>query len=1294
MRMYNPEYQAVRGRLLVQEPLNTQTKWFPKYGKTRYVGGRTESIKQLGFQLPDVFQETERPMEPGRLIRGPQDDKARLAPFMGSNKPAGLIGAENKSYKQLCVRLSQLWPNLVHKPESDKEGTYFGFNVAKAHWLYPIHVPDMNEISSSYAVKGKHASTTDTFKALGGAYQTWPTYSKNETMRRTYITRQQGSQKFYELFDLPDVTKLTTEERRAYALQGTLPAPASTTTAPPSQVSEVRRGKAPTAIPEDEGVQEQTAEEGDALQTNMDGNDEDATEGVRRENALDISFVKESARNIEPLEAMLESEGAEMGTATNNDKDKVGEEFNKLAGFSVNTEEVKGLQPGNPYGKADVNPHWYSARHQPWPHRDLYDENGLKIVPGEVLGQADLDRYKRMFGSTHNLYLRGETTPKSIKSIEQQFGLAKSVIHTTLDTDTKLHHSHMCRILAIYFYAGEIGVKGKTISADDKQQGMLHGVWGKTKVGQQSETLSGGIQLVYGPDPGRGYTCLWPPVFKKKPGKWEKWFDFVLMRGENNKLHDCLVRNKLTKIKGVTSDMTVLQWVTSPWHYAFLPYQPQHVLFRDGETYSEGCTRCSRPFYEFEYMYSWYRLSFNKTQHWPQAYWTLDARGNTCGPACAPVPFHDARLWSKEQEHSHKLPSQPRNAEKAHLKDGIDEDGGWHNWPTFGFLLGEKTLLRLEFRRRYQTLEDSGIAVALNQGKPLTFRRYINHVYDPERLAFWGSEYPEYPQGRLSKGKVQLGMREYKLLRASKYGNCCKDCAAVLEFAPGLFRRNHRTVYEVGMVVGNKKQHRTRETWWTNLIQRVGPRDGMMNFDADHIFHNPTRVTKLSKMDAVTRKKYLQSFEDSMETYSKLLQEQHEVALLGITKYKEPPDIYIQKAVHNMADSSKEADHEMVLRAIKDLRSMLDLPLSEWKDSVDTKNKAFRDMVFELERKYTHKKQFKRSQGTRVFDSEMMRLEKRNEPVKYKGVTYHNCLVTRIYQPEGPATGGLKPPEEDYKQEVYYATRYGNMGECKHPDDKPTMWCGDGYVTTYNEDNEEHWVSATKRVNNVTHQWRKMRQSRLFITYSLHRATTSETEARLLMERMAGAAHYLFGNDETLSELLVFGYKLGGFGARGQTTDSISKGQFELIKAPNKKDQVQNFYGEGTASSYMYDTYETHIDSVQLDGGIEIGPIRHHPHFHILLTINHWSYIQIDYFKMNAYLEMMFRGVDPLQRGWGDSYKLEDASGFLFYTDNENPHVDIKLYPQDNWQDIIAAYVRKNAVPGILETLAARTGDT
>ena len=51
---------------------------------------------------------------------------------------------------------------------------------------------------------------------------------------------------------------------------------------------------------------------------------------------------------------------------------------------------------------------------------------------------------------------------------------------------------------------------------------------------------------------------------------------------------------------------------------------------------------------------------------------------------------------------------------------------------------------------------------------------------------------------------------------------------------------------------------------------------------------------------------------------------------------------------------------------------------------------------------------------------------------------------------------------------------------------------------------------------------------------------------------------------------------------------------------------------------------------------------------------------------------------------------LLDASGNHFYTDNENPHVMIKLYPQDNWQDVLAAYVRKSSVPGPVEAITAR----
>ena len=300
----------------------------------------------------------------------------------------------------------------------------------------------------------------------------------------------------------------------------------------------------------------------------------------------------------------------------------------------------------------------------------------------------------------------------------------------------------------------------------------------------------------------------------------------------------------------------------------------------------------------------------------------------------------------------------------------------------------------------------------------------------------------------------------------------------------------------------------------------------------------------------------------------------------------------------------------------------------------------------------------------------MTRLECRNEQRQHENVTYKNCLVVKQYVPPKMTKG--RPVAQDFSETVYYYD-HASKSSPEIGTNAETMWRGDQYAAD----------EIAQGGNRKTTQYRKMRQSRLFITYSLHRATTSENEARFLMMRMADAAHELFGNDQNLSELLVFGYKLSA-GGKGKE-DSISQGGFVPITAPNKADQQPHFFGGANGSSYQFDTYQTHVDKVDLDGGIEVGPQRHHPHFHMLLTINHWSYIQIDYFKMNAYLEMMFKGIDPLRKGWGERFQLIDSSGNLFYTDNENPYVDIKLYPQDNWNDIIAAYVRKNAVPGPME---------
>ena len=44
----------------------------------------------------------------------------------------------------------------------------------------------------------------------------------------------------------------------------------------------------------------------------------------------------------------------------------------------------------------------------------------------------------------------------------------------------------------------------------------------------------------------------------------------------------------------------------------------------------------------------------------------------------------------------------------------------------------------------------------------------------------------------------------------------------------------------------------------------------------------------------------------------------------------------------------------------------------------------------------------------------------------------------------------------------------------------------------------------------------------------------------------------------------------------------------------------------------------------------------------------------------------------------------------LATSDNENPYVDIRLYPQDNWREILSAYARRNAIPSIVEVASSR----
>ena len=213
--------------------------------------------------------------------------------------------------------------------------------------------------------------------------------------------------------------------------------------------------------------------------------------------------------------------------------------------------------------------------------------------------------------------------------------------------------------------------------------------------------------------------------------------------------------------------MTVQGWVTTPWHYQTLPYQKKRILFEDGETYSEGCKRCSRPFYEYKEKYSWFLRGPEGTAHFPNSYWCASEAGQvTCNKALAPKPFHHPAFWKtptgtavtvrdEDTVLSRRFsgPLLPGTRSVRHASGSSD---GWHGWALGAFQLGKdpkshkvNAILACEYHMRsakQYTPKGGGkkksmLPLAVNklplQGKPLLYKKYTNHAWRKHRLKFW-----------------------------------------------------------------------------------------------------------------------------------------------------------------------------------------------------------------------------------------------------------------------------------------------------------------------------------------------------------------------------------------------------------------------------------------------------------------------------------------------------------------------------------------------------------------------------
>ena len=221
----------------------------------------------------------------------------------------------------------------------------------------------------------------------------------------------------------------------------------------------------------------------------------------------------------------------------------------------------------------------------------------------------------------------------------------------------------------------------------------------------------------------------------------------------------------------VTSPMTVLDWVSSPWHYTTQDaFQTSYSsVFKDGEGFSAGCIRCSRPFYE--YTHRMYPVPPTGSAKGSDGKTLTNAvsfvsRPNPNGPSGERRPYDDPVHWERQEftVENVKLSTQEVQSTPEQTHEHTVQSANQHGWETY---------------------------LSKHKGADLCVARKHNNVaYNSEKMAAskvysTGAErdktgYYIIRQGRDSKRPAAPYHGLFRNMRANKYGNVCQDCALAL----------------------------------------------------------------------------------------------------------------------------------------------------------------------------------------------------------------------------------------------------------------------------------------------------------------------------------------------------------------------------------------------------------------------------------------------------------------------------------------------------------------------------------
>lgn len=227
-------------------------------------------------------------------------------------------------------------------------------------------------------------------------------------------------------------------------------------------------------------------------------------------------------------------------------------------------------------------------------------------------------------------------------------------------------------------------------------------------------------------------------------------------------------------------------------------------------------------------------------------------------------------------------------------------------------------------------------------------------------------------------------------------------------------------------------------------------------------------------------------------------------------------------------------------------------------------------------------------------------------------------------------------------------------------------------------------------------QPRKMRQSNLWITFVLHRRATDDDHSGHIIAQFHRAMTHFFNTDDELRKCIRFNKKVivekgqlkglvnAGSGARRQREQKNNEfDPLDDTDNPFILDELNPYIGtiKGARKKtdpfdwkkdYDDDTYDEHIESIKVNGGVEIGPTNRLYHFHVMVSIVHWSRIMFDYFIMSNWF------LDAFAKD--GRFQILDQNGHPWIRESEAWYTQLKLYPQDDWDEVLRRYVRKQAV--------------